>query len=331
MTGDAAMRVGSPKLTFGAERGGPIPPPDFTGWELAKRTPLRGRVALVAGGTRGAGRAISIALAVAGATVYVTGRSVPGKRATPHRPETIVGTTEMIRQLGGKAIPVRVDHTRAPEVRALFERIRREQHGHLDILVNDIWGGEELCEWGKPPWELSWEKGRTMLERGILTHILTSRYGLPLMVRRNRGLVIEVTDGDHLRYRGSLFYDLVKTTVIRLVVALEEEFQEAHLPGLSAVAVTPGFLRSEFMLDNFGVTEANWRDGAREHPRWAASESPYFLGKGVAALASDPKVHRWSGKVVGSWRLAREYRFKDLDGTRPDWGKVFYGEILKGS
>jgi|HubBroStandDraft_1064217.scaffolds.fasta_scaffold85917_2 NAD(P)-dependent dehydrogenase (short-subunit alcohol dehydrogenase family) len=312
--------------TFGDERGGPIPPPDLSDWKFAKHPPLRGQVAVVAGGTRGAGRAIAVALGVAGATVYVTGRSVPGRPATPGRPETILGTVGMIRDLGGKATPVRVDHTDESQVRSLFQRVRREQRGRLDILVNDIWGGEELVEWGKPPWELSWAKGRTMLERGIHTHILTSRYGVPLMVRRKRGLVVEITDGDHLQYRGSLFYDLVKTSVIRLALALDEEFDEAHLPNLTAIAVTPGFLRSEFMLDQFGVSEAHWREGGKGHRHWKASESPYYLGKAVAALAADPKVHRRSGKAVGTWDLARAYRFTDLDGTQPDWGKVFSEE-----
>jgi NAD(P)-dependent dehydrogenase (short-subunit alcohol dehydrogenase family) len=323
--------AGSTVGSFPGEPVGPIPPPDLAGWDLAVRRPLRGHVAVVAGATRGAGRAIAIALGVAGATVYATGRSVPGRPATPGRPETIVGTTKMIQRLGGTATPVRVDHTREAEVRALFRRIAREQNGRLDILVNDIWGGEELVEWGKPPWELSWEKGRTLLERGIHSHILTSRYGVPLLVRRRRGLVIEVTDGDHQRYRGSLFYDLVKTTVIRLALALHEEFREAKLPRLTAMAVTPGFLRSEYMLDQFGVTESSWREGGRGHGHWLDSETPYFLGKAVASLAADSHVHRRSGTVVGTWTLARAYRFRDLDGSRPDWGRVFYHEILKGA
>jgi NAD(P)-dependent dehydrogenase (short-subunit alcohol dehydrogenase family) len=270
-----------------------------------------------------------VSLGIAGATVYVTGRSTKNHPATRGRPETIEETAEMIRRFGGTASALRVDHTDEGQVRRLFDRVRREQRGRLDVLVNDIWGGEELTEWGKPPWEMSWKKGRTMLERAVFTHLLNCRYGVPLLVARRRGLVIEVTDGDHLEYRGSFYYDLVKTSVIRISLALSEEFEEAHLPRISAVTVTPGFLRSEFMLDQFGVREENWRDAIPKARHFYASETPYYLGRGVASLAADPKVHRRSGKVVGSWDLAREYGFTDLDGTRPDWGRVFYGEILK--
>jgi NAD(P)-dependent dehydrogenase (short-subunit alcohol dehydrogenase family) len=297
-------------------------PPDLSSWTLARRRPLRGQVAVVAGGTRGAGRAISVCLGAAGARVYVTGRSVRGAPATLGRPETIDETADLIRAVGGTAVAVRVDHRREPEVRRLFERIRRREHGRLDILVNDVWGGETLTEWGRPPWKLSWGKGRDMLETAVFTHLLTSRYALPLMVRRRRGLVVEVTDGTHSRYRGSLYYDLVKTSVIRLAYSLSEEFAEAKLRRMTALTVTPGFLRSEYMLDQFGVTEANWRDAIPKARHFYASETPYFLGKGVASLAADPRVHRKSGRVLGSWELAREYRFRDLDGSRPDWGKV---------
>jgi len=264
-----------------------------------------------------------VSLGLAGATVYATGRSTRGHPATAGRPETIEETAEIVRQYGGRAYAVRVDHTVEDEVRRLVQRIARREHGRLDLLVNDIWGGEELVEWGKPPWTLSYRLGRTMLERALFSHILTSRYALPLMVKRKRGLVIEVTDGDHLGYRASFFYDLVKTTVIRFALAYHEEFEEAKLPRLSAVAVTPGFLRSEFMLDQFGVTEENWRDAAPRVRRFAASESPYFLGRAVVALATDPRVHAKSGKVFGSWTLAKEYGFTDRNGTRPDWGKAF--------
>jgi NAD(P)-dependent dehydrogenase (short-subunit alcohol dehydrogenase family) len=299
-----------------------LPTVDLSSWSLSTRRPLRGRVAVVAGGTRGAGRAIAVCLGVAGARVYVTGRSVRGSPATPGRPETIDETAEMIRALGGEAVPVRVDHTREPEVRALFQRVRRSERGRLDILVNDIWGGETLTEWGRPPWKMSWPRGETMLRNAVFTHILTSRYAVPLMVRRKKGLVVEVTDGTHSNYRGSMFYDLVKTSVIRLAYGLSEEFKEAHLPGMTALTVTPGFLRSEYILDQFGVTEANWRDGIPRARHFHASETPYYLGKGVAELAADPRVHRKSGRALGSWQLAKEYRFTDLDGSRPDWGKV---------
>ncbi len=261
--------------------------------------------------------------------VYATGRSVRGRPATPGRPETIEETAEIIRAYGGKAHAFRVDHTVEAEVRGLVDRIRRRERGRLDILVNDIWGGEELTQWGRPPWTMSYPLGRTMVERGVFSHILTSRYMVPLMVRRKRGIVFEVTDGDHHHYRGSIFYDLVKTDVIRLALAYHEEFVEAGLPRLSAIAVTPGFLRSEYMLDQFGVQEDNWRDAIPKAKHFFASETPYFLARGVVALAADPNVQRQSGRVLGSWSLAKRYHFTDLDGTRPDWGKVFNGQIMK--
>jgi NAD(P)-dependent dehydrogenase (short-subunit alcohol dehydrogenase family) len=297
-------------------------------WAPATEKPLRGQVALVAGATRGAGRAIAVSLGLAGATVYASGRSVRGHPATPGRPETIEETAEMIRSYGGRAYAVRADHTVEADVQRLVRRLARREHGRLDILVNDLWGGEELTEWGRPPWTMTYRLGRTMLERGVLSHILTSRYAVPLMVKRKRGIVFEITDGDHQHYRGSLFYDLVKTSVIRLALALHEEFVEAGLSRMSAIAVTPGFLRSEYMLDQFGVKEENWRDGIPKARHFFASETPYFLGRAIVALAADRRVHAKSGKVYGSWTLAKEYGFTDRDGTRPDWGKVFYGQIL---
>jgi NAD(P)-dependent dehydrogenase (short-subunit alcohol dehydrogenase family) len=302
--------------------GAPSRPPNER-WEPAVTKPLHGQVALVAGATRGAGRAIAVSLALAGATVYATGRSVRGHPATPGRPETIEETAEIIRSYGGRAYPIRVDHTVESEVRKLVGRIARREHGRLDLLVNDIWGGEELTEWGQPPWTMSYRLGRTMLERAVFSHILTSRYAVPLMVKRKRGILFEITDGDHLEYRGSFYYDLVKSTVIRLALAYHKEFEEAKLPRLSAVAVTPGFLRSEFMLDQFGVSEENWRDAIPKVRRFSASETPYFLGRAIVALATDPKVHAKSGKVYGSWTLAKEYGFTDRNGTRPDWGRAF--------
>lgn len=297
--------------------------PPNEGWTPATTRPLRGQVALVAGATRGAGRAIAVSLGIAGATVYATGRSTRGHPATPGRPETIEETAELVRQYGGVAHAVRVDHTVESDVRRLIDRIRRRERGRLDILVNDIWGGEELTEWGRPPWTMTYGPGRTMLERGVLSHVLTSRYAVPLMVRRRKGVLFEITDGDHPRYRGSLFYDLVKTDVIRLALAYHEEFEEAGLRGLSAIAVSPGFLRSEYMLDLFGVTEETWRDAVAKRRRFASSETPYFLGRAIVALASDPRVHAKSGKVFGTWTLAKEYKFTDRNGTRPDWGKAF--------
>jgi NAD(P)-dependent dehydrogenase (short-subunit alcohol dehydrogenase family) len=312
-------------------RAPPVSRPPAEGWEPARTRPLRGRVVVVAGATRGGGRAIAVSLGLAGATVYVTGRSVVGRPATPGRPETIQETAELIRRGGGTAIPVRVDHTVEADVRRLFARVARDQGGRLDVLVNDVWGGDELTEWGKPPWRLSWKLGRTMVERGLMSHLLTVRYGVPLLVRRRRGLVVEVTDGDHQFYRGSLFYDLVKVSVIRLAFALHEEFREARLGGLSALAVTPGFLRSEAMLDRFGVREENWRDGISQAPHFNASETPYYLGRAVVALASDPHVAARSGQVLGTWDLARAYGFCDLDGRRPNWGRLFHREIARGA
>jgi NAD(P)-dependent dehydrogenase (short-subunit alcohol dehydrogenase family) len=320
-------RIGPRSQRPGVALPGSLPPDQ--GWPPARTKPLRGQVALVAGATRGAGRAIAVSLALAGAVVYVTGRSRRGQLATPGRPETIDETAQIIRQARGRAIPVRVDHTDESQVRRLFQRVRREQKGRLDILVNDIWGGEELTEWGTPPWKMSWPMGRALLERAVFTHLVTARHGLPLMVARRRGVLFEVTDGDHSYYRGSLYYDLVKTSVIRIALALHEEFDEARLRGLSAIAVTPGFLRSEFMLDQFGVSEENWRDGlARAPPHFRFSETPYFLARGVVALSADPGRRRFSGRAVGSWTLARRYGFTDRDGSRPDWGRVFRRENL---
>lgn len=281
--------------------------------------PLKGKVAVVAGATRGAGRGIACMLGEAGATVYCTGRSVRGKSATENRPETIEETAEMVNGYGGKGIAVQVDHLEEEQVKALFERVRAEQ-GKLDILVNDIWGGDELSEWGKPFWELEVEKGWLMQERAVHTHVITSRYGTPLLLERKQGLIVEITDGENSNYRGNLFYDLAKSSVIRLSYAMAEELRP-H--GITALAVTPGFLRSEAMLDHFGVTEANWRDGAKKDPNFIASETPYFVGRAVAALAADPNVAEKSGKAFSSWGLAQEYGFLDIDGTQPNWGRHF--------
>jgi NAD(P)-dependent dehydrogenase (short-subunit alcohol dehydrogenase family) len=284
---------------------------------------LRGKVALVAGATRGEGRAIAVALALAGALVYATGRSTRGHPATAGRPETIEETAEIIRNMGGTAIPVRVDHTDVRQVRRLAQRIRRDQRGRLDILVNDIWGCEGQTEWGVPPWKLSWSNGRTHLERGLFTHLITTRYALPLMVARRKGIVLEVTDGDDLQYRGSLFYDLVKVSIIRQALALHSEFEEAGLNRMEAVAVTPGWLRSEQMLDRFKVRESNWWEAVpRAGKHFLESETPYFLARGIVALCADPQRHRFSGTVVASWTLARRYGVWDLNGTRPQWDRA---------
>jgi NAD(P)-dependent dehydrogenase (short-subunit alcohol dehydrogenase family) len=284
--------------------------------------PLAGKVAVVAGATRGAGRGIAVGLGEAGATVYCTGRSVRGRPATGTRPETIEDTAEMVTARGGRGVAVRVDHTVPTEVRALAERVSAEQGG-LDVLVNDVWGGDALTEWGKRLWEHSLDKGLTMLERAVDSHIITSHFLIPLMLGRAGGLVVEITDGVGSGYRGNVFYDLVKASAIRLAQALAFELRP-H--AIAAVAVTPGFLRSEAMLEHFGVTEDTWRDAADPHFA-AVSETPLFVGRAVAALAADARAWRKSGRALSSWELADEYGFADADGRRPHWGRYLSAQI----
>lgn len=281
--------------------------------------PLAGRIALVAGATRGAGRGIACALGEAGATVYCTGRSVRGRPATGSRPETIEETAELVTARGGVGVAVQVDHTESAQVAALCSRIASEQGG-LDLLVNDVWGGDALTEFGKRFWELSPEKCRQLLDQAIFSHILTSRHAAPLLFGRERGLIVEITDGNNFGYRGHLIYDLVKMSVIRLAFGMQRELRRR---GVTALAVTPGFLRSEQMLEHFGVTEANWREGAAHDPNFIASETPLLVGRAVAALAADPSVASRGGRVLSSWDLAREYDLTDADGSRPDWGAHF--------
>ena len=290
---------------------------------------LEGKVAVVAGATRGAGRGIARALGEKGMTVYCTGRSVRGSPATEGRPETIEETAELVTKAGGRGIAARVDHTKEDEVKALFVRVEREQGGRLDVLVNDVWGGDALAQWGARFWEMDVPKGLAMVERAVFSHILTSRHAAPLMVRRRSGLVVEVTDGDGYNHRGELFYDLVKTSVIRLAWTMAEELRP-H--GVGALAVTPGFLRSEAMLDLFGVTKETWREAGKKDPDFLESETPLFVGRAVAALASDPGVMRKSGRVFASWDLSEEYGFADEDGRRPHWGRhaqAKYGGLSK--
>ena len=280
--------------------------------------PLEGRVALVAGATRGGGRGIAVALGEAGATVYASGRSTRERRSEIDRPETIEETAELVSAAGGEGIAVEVDHLEPEQVAALIERIDSEQ-GRLDVLVNDIWGAEHLFEWNKPVWEHDLERGLRLLRLAIDTHLITSHHALPLLVRRPGGLVVEVTDGtaaynaDH--YRVSTFYDLAKTSVIRLAWALAQELSE-H--GGTAVALTPGWMRSELMLQHHGVSESNWRDATERTPHFCISETPMFVGRAVAALAADPEVARWNGQSLSSGGLAQEYGFTDVDGSRPD-------------
>ena len=289
--------------------------------------PLADRVALVAGGTRGAGRGIAVELGAAGATVYVTGRSTRAARSEMGRPETIEETAELVDAAGGRGVQVRVDHSRPDEVEALIKRIEAEQDGRLDVLVNDVWGGDSLADWVRPFWEQSIDDALRMVRNGIETHVVTSRFAVPLMVRRRAGLVIEITDGASDDYRGSLYYDLVKSAVIRLA-----EGQAAELAGhgVTALALTPGFLRSEAMLDHFGVTEDTWRDAVEKDGHFAASETPTYIGRAVAALAADPDVARFSGQALSTWGLQGEYGFTDADGTRPDWGKHYAEHVVGG-
>ncbi|MFI7345769.1 SDR family oxidoreductase [Streptomyces sp. NPDC049936] len=282
------------------------------------KSPLTGRVALVAGATRGAGRGIAVELGAAGATVYVTGRSTRARRSEYDRPETIEDTADLVTEAGGHGIAVPADHLEPEQVARLVDRIAREQ-GRLDILVNDIWGGENLFEWDRPVWEHDLDKGLRLLRLAVETHAVTSHHALPLLLRGSGGLVVEVTDGtddynrDH--YRNSFFYDLAKTSVVRMAFALGHELGPR---GATAVALTPGWLRSEIMLDHYGVREDNWRDALDRVPHFAISETPRYVGRAVAALAADPDVSRFNGRSLSSGGLAQEYGFTDLDGSRPD-------------
>jgi NAD(P)-dependent dehydrogenase (short-subunit alcohol dehydrogenase family) len=281
--------------------------------------PLTGKVALVAGATRGAGRGTAVSLGEAGATVYCTGRTTGERRSEYDRPETIEETAELVTAAGGKGIAMAVDHLDPGQVEALVQQIDAES-GRLDVLVNDIWGGELLFEWETPLWEHDLENGLRILRLAIDTHLITSHFALPLLIREPGGLVVEMTDGTREynaeHYRVSAFYDLAKTAAIRLAFTQSVELAP-H--GCTAVALTPGWLRSEMMLERYGVTEDNWRDGAAVNPHFAAiSESPRFVGRAVAALAADPQLQRRNGGSFSSGGLAREYGFTDLDGSQPD-------------
>jgi NAD(P)-dependent dehydrogenase (short-subunit alcohol dehydrogenase family) len=299
---------------------------------------LKGKIALVAGATRGAGRGISVALGEAGATVYCTGRSTRENPINPKRPETIEETAEMVTAAGGRGIAVRVDHTEQREVQKLMAAIKRRHKG-LDILVNDVWGGDALTEFGKRFYQTNLDNGLQMLKQAVHSHIITAYYAVPLMLERKGAIVFEITDGDAFYYRGNLFYDLVKTSVIRLAFAMGLELRKQDIV---AIALTPGFLRSEVVLEHFGVTELNWKNaggtppGRKKRvvhdarPDFMFSESPRYIGRAVVALASDAKVKEKSGCVFSTWGLSREYGFTDLDGTQPHWGdyaKKTYGEF----
>ena len=296
---------------------------------MAQNKTLKGKIALVAGATRGAGRGIAIALGEAGATVYCTGRSTRKRHATRGRPETIEETAELVTAAGGRGIPVRVDHTVPAEVKKLVALIRRRHKG-LDILVNDVWGGDALTQFGTPFWKVNLSNGLQMLKQAVHSHIVTAHYAAPLMLGRSGAIIFEITDGDAFYYRGNIFYDLVKISVIRLAFAMAHELRKRKVV---SVALTPGFLRSEAVLEHFGVTEADWKDvGKRKNPEanskdqndapedFLVSESPRYIGRAVVALATDPNAMKKTGRVFSSWALAREYGFTDVDGTQPHWG-----------
>ncbi len=278
---------------------------------------LAGKVALVAGATRGAGRGIAVRLGAAGATVYVTGRSTRSEPSEMKRPETIEETAELVTAAGGRGIAVQVDHLVPEQVEALVARIGQEQ-GRLHILVNDIWGAT-LMEWNKTVWESSLDYGLRTLRLAIDTHAITSHFAIPLLIESPGGLVVEVTDGTNeynaVNYRVSFFYDLAKAAVLRMAFALGHELKP-H--GATAVAVTPGWLRSEAMLDAYHVTESTWREATKVQPHFAISETPAFVGRAVAALAQDPAVSRWNGQSLSSGQLAQVYGFTDVDGSQPD-------------
>ena len=278
---------------------------------------LKGKTALVAGATRGAGRGIAVELGAAGATVYVTGRTTRSKPSEMNRSETIEETATLVDEAGGHGIAIQVDHLRPEEVRALVARIEDEQGG-LHILVNDIWGAT-VMEWNKTVWESSLDIGLATLHRAVDTHAITSHFAIPLLIKTPGGLVVEVTDGtdayNATNYRVSFFYDLAKASVNRMAFALAHELRP-H--GATAVSLTPGWLRSEAMLEAYGVTEKNWRDATLKSPHFAISETPRFVGRAVAALAADPDRSRWNGQSLSSGGLAQVYGFTDLDGSRPD-------------
>jgi NAD(P)-dependent dehydrogenase (short-subunit alcohol dehydrogenase family) len=279
---------------------------------------LVGKVALVAGGTRGAGRGIAVELGAAGATVYVTGRTTRTQASEYGRPETIEETAALVTHAGGEGVAMRVDHLVPSEVEALVARIRAER-GRLDILVNDIWGGERLFEWNKAVWEHNLQNGLRLLRLAVETHLITAHHALPLMIEKPGGLLVEVTDGtaeynaDH--YRLSVFYDLAKVAATRMAWGHAKDLAPF---GATAVAITPGWMRSEMMLDNYGVTEENWRDATAKSPHFAISESPRFVGRAVVALAADPDRARCTGQSLSSGGLAKVYGFTDLDGSQPD-------------
>jgi NAD(P)-dependent dehydrogenase (short-subunit alcohol dehydrogenase family) len=280
------------------------------------RPPLAETVAVVAGATRGAGRGIARALAEAGATVYCTGRSVRGNPSSYQRPETIEETADMIMAAGGSAVAMRVDHTVEAEVQTLFERVDRE-HGRLDVLVNSIAGEDPLMAQWCSFWNTDLRNAEAALRQSLLSHIITAKHAAPYMISKRRGLIVEVTENDVLSAGGNPVTQAVKLALKGLALNMAAELRP-H--AVAAVAITPGFLRSEAMLARFSVTEQNWRKGGKKDRNFLESESPLFIGRAVAALAGDPSILKRSGQLFSSWELGREFRFTDADGRRPDWG-----------
>jgi NAD(P)-dependent dehydrogenase (short-subunit alcohol dehydrogenase family) len=290
---------------------------------MAKRNsqtkkPLTGRVAIVAGATRGAGRGIARALGEAGAIVYCTGRSVRGNPSSYKRPETIDETAEMITAAGGTAIPVRVDHTVEAEVEALFKQVDRER-GRVDVVVNSVAGEDPLAGSYGWFWDADLTHTTKALENSLVSHIITAKHAAKAMMRARSGLIVEVTEGDSVGAGGNPAKQVVKLALKGNALAMAAEL---YPHGIAAVSITPGFLRSESMLEHFGVTERNWRDGGKKDKNFLASESPLYIGRAVAALAADPKILTRTGQLFSSWELAREYKFTDVDGSRPDWGRL---------
>jgi NAD(P)-dependent dehydrogenase (short-subunit alcohol dehydrogenase family) len=278
--------------------------------------PLTDSVAIVAGATRGAGRGIARALGEAGARVYCTGRSVRGAPSAYGRPETIDETAEMVSAAGGHGIAVRVDHTIEPEVKALVARVERES-GRLDILVNSIAGEDPLLGGWQPFWKTDLSHAADALRQSLLSHVITAKHAARVMRAQRRGLIVEVTEGDMALGGGNVIADIVKSSLKGLASRFAEELRPK---GVAAIAITPGFLRSESMLERFGVTEANWRDGGKKDKHFLESETPMLLGRAVAALAAYPGIMSRSGHLTSSWEVAREFDLRDSDGRRPDWG-----------